>query len=96
MVFPDGRLPSRRWRPVVLALACFGILRVVAWALAQDHIDGDPTLPVNPLGRLLPQPLPYVVIATAGLLLIACTVAAIISLFGRLRRSTGIERAQYQ
>ncbi len=48
LLFPDGRLPSRRWRPVAwLAGSALG-LTVVGLALAPGRIEGTPV--VNPLG----------------------------------------------
>ncbi len=94
MVFPNGRLPSRRWRPVAIGLLFAAAVSVVGQAFGPDTIGGDLDSPPNPLAHLLPGAGP--IAAAAFIWLLAATVAAIVSLVRRLRRATGVERAQYQ
>jgi hypothetical protein len=93
LLFPDGKLPSRRWRPlawlsgVVMALASLGI------TFAPGPLEGHPGVR-NPIG--LEGTPPWV--ATAGiailLLLPLCMLASASSLVMRYRRSGGEEREQ--
>ena len=93
LLFPDGKLPSRRWRPlawlsgVVMVLASLGI------TFAPGPLEGHPGVR-NPLG--LEGTPPWV--ATAGivilLLLPLCMVASALSLVLRYRHSRGEEREQ--
>jgi hypothetical protein len=39
LLFPDGRLPSRRWRPVALAIAIFGVLFVLGAMLDAQPLE---------------------------------------------------------
>ena len=87
LLFPDGKLPSRRWRPlawlsgVVMVLASLGI------TLAPGPLEGHPGVR-NPLGL---EGAPWV--ATAGivilLLLPLCMLASALSLVLRYRHSRG-------
>src|SRR5215216_6267461 len=93
LLFPDGKLPSRRWRPlawlsgVVMVLASLGI------TFAPGPLEGHPGVR-NPFG--LEGAPPWV--ATAGifilLLLPLCMLASALSLMLRYRRSGGEEREQ--
>lgn len=100
LLFPDGRLPSRRWRPVAWLAGALVIVHVLASMLAPSSypvpVDAYPGFPTvrNPLG----------IEAWAGVfafidkltdvvffLLIALTAAA---LFERMRRADAEERLQ--
>src|SRR5215216_3637873 len=93
LLFPDGKLPSRRWRPlawlsgVVMVLASLGI------TFSPGPLKGHPGVR-NPFG--LEEAPPWV--ATAGiailLLLPLCMIASALSLVMRYRRSGGEEREQ--
>jgi signal transduction histidine kinase len=50
LLFPDGRLPSRRWRPVVLALAVAAVGFVAAAVLRPGPFEAPFDRVVNPLG----------------------------------------------
>ena len=94
LLFPDGRLPSRRWRPA-LWLALAGItLIVVGYALRPGPLD-DPFQSVsNPLG--VPGAFDLTDAASGfGWMFMGASVAfAAAALVVRLRRSTGYERQQ--
>ena len=86
LVFPDGRLPSRRWRPLVW---------VVVAALAVYAVDAalEPGGP-DPLGVELPSNV-YGVLVVVGIgLLIVGILGAVASVALRLWRARGQERQQ--
>jgi signal transduction histidine kinase len=89
-LFPDGRLPSPRWRPVAAAVALvFGVFLVLA---AFTPVPYDP-----PFGTV-PKPLPPMDVA--GVLLVgdyvvlATLLVAVAAVVARYRRSSGLARAQ--
>jgi hypothetical protein len=94
LLFPDGRLPSRRWRPA-LWLALTGMtLIVVGYALRPGPLD-DPFVGVsNPLGVSGAFDLMDAGTGLGWLLMGASVALAAASLVFRLRRSKGYERQQ--
>lgn len=78
LVFPEGRLPSRRWRPVVAAAAVATFLLVLAlaidaWPAARHTGDGDSPAAVG-------------VLAAAGaLVVLAAAIASLVALVRRWR-----------
>ncbi len=99
MLLPDGRLPSRRWRPVVVAALTVGLALAVVSAVAPGPLVAGSTgvnyaAPANPIGLPLLAP----VSGSAGsvlwaLGLLVLVVAASAPLV-RMRRSRGDERQQ--
>jgi hypothetical protein len=92
LLFPDGRLPGRRWR--VAAWAAGAGLVVCTVCLAVSFL-GDPAASVTAEGAN-PTPPPAVLVGAAlGLAaLVAGAVAAVASLLLRWRRARGDERQQ--
>jgi hypothetical protein len=92
LLFPDGKLPSRRWRPlawfsgVVMALASLGI------TFAPGPLEGHPG-ERNPFGL---EGHPWIGEATLGIILLlpVCILASALSLILRYRRSGGEQREQ--
>jgi len=82
LLFPDGRLPSRRWRPVVHATSAGLLVLVVAVLVTPGRIEPDVEL-VNPLGIGALGGLPLVVIDTVIVLLLGVSIVALISLVAR-------------
>jgi hypothetical protein len=94
LLFPDGRLPSRRWRPVAwlsgasIAIIC-GPGGAWSWpqrglALLESNEEGLENAP-----RLVP------LLVQAGLpLMLLCGLASVVALLVRFRRSRGVERQQ--
>jgi N-terminal 7TM region of histidine kinase len=93
LLFPTGRLLSRRWRPVAL-LATGSVLLVVLGSLFRRDLDDYPQL-VNPygIGGTVGDILD--VVTGIGWILFSISVLlAGVSLITRFRRSKGVERQQ--
>jgi hypothetical protein len=92
LLFPDGKLPSRRWRPlawfsgVVMVLASLGI------TFAPGPLEDNPGVR-NPFGL---EGAPWLAHAVFIVLLLfpLCMLASALSLVMRYRRSGGVERVQ--
>jgi hypothetical protein len=100
LLFPDGRLPSRRWLPVAILPGIGAVATVTLGALA-DTLVVDPVVEGvryridNPIGieRLGEvEDLPVFSVLT-GLLLVGI-VGAVASVVVRFHRSRGVERQQ--
>jgi signal transduction histidine kinase len=90
LLIPDGRLPSRRWRPVVWLAAAGTLLTIVGWSLDEDLYD-------FPSGHnpFVVEGLPTGALFAAGVtLMIAALLTAAASLVLRFRRAWGVERQQ--
>jgi hypothetical protein len=92
LLFPDGRLPSRRWRPLAWlsgAVIVSLILGVMVSPGPMDSLEGVR----NPFGLEGQQ---WVIVAAYAVLplLPLCMLASGLSLVLRFRRSTGEERQQ--
>jgi hypothetical protein len=94
LLFPDGRLPSRTWRPVawlsVVSIVLSGGLGA-AWtwpqrslALLESEVEGLEHAP-----RLV-----HVLVLAGGPLMLGCGLASVVALVVRFRRSRGVERQQ--
>jgi signal transduction histidine kinase len=86
LVYPDGRLPSPRWRALV-ALDAAMVVVLAASALATGNDDLGFPAP-DWIGPELTRALN----ALGGVLLIACAIGALASLWVRLRRAPDEER----
>ena len=96
LLFPDGRLPSRKWRPVAwLAGASIG-LQVIT-SMIHPNVDPGDTAYTNPLvdlsGRTTVLVLDLGLIGGVALGFVAAIVS-LISLIHRFRRSQGEKRQQ--
>jgi signal transduction histidine kinase len=92
-VFPDGRLPSPRWRRVaILAAASFAVLIVVA-LVSTDRYSERFRAVSSPLPDL-PESVVSVPFLISGLGAFAGLVAAVLALRLRFKRSSGVERLQ--
>jgi hypothetical protein len=95
LLTPDGRLPSRRWRPWAVASAVAPVMfliAVVLWPLPLDppnqHIISPLALPVAAAGILRPFRLVGVILPQLNV------VAGAIALVLRFRRARGAQRQQ--
>ena len=92
LLFPDGRLPSRRWRLLAFFSAVTIVLSSVAEGLAPGPLENQGGV-ANPFGV---EALPWLVGASYVLLplLPLCIFASAVSLVLRYRRSSGEVRQQ--
>ena len=92
LLFPDGRLPSRRWRPVAWLSAIPIVLIPLSTALALWSWRGpdllDPSTVEQGMGDL------GVLILVPYILMLGCGLACLGALLLRFRRARGIERQQ--
>ena len=94
LLFPTGKLPSRRWRPVAWAAGAGLAGWVLGNAFAPTIISAGPSSR-NPVGLTGPAGDIFKIMAVGGVLLIVTTgLAAVLSLAFRYRRARTAERAQ--
>lgn len=93
LLFPTGRLPSARWRPV--AWLAGGLLAVTALVVAFSPYD-DPPYPglANPLALPALEPVAAGLQAVLLPLLTGCALASAASVLLRYRRAQAEERQQ--
>jgi hypothetical protein len=92
LVFPSGRLPSRRWRGAV-GLFAGGLVLYLGLFVLQPGLMGD-GLPANPLGVGWAEQLLERIGPVLGLLFMLFVVLVLVSLVLRFRRARGDERQQ--
>jgi signal transduction histidine kinase len=94
LLFPDGKVPSRRWRWVPWTAAICGVLVMVSITFFPGSLEDSGFKGVqNPLGIGALEPVLEVMqISLIGIPL--CVVASAAALIGRFRRSRGVERLQ--
>ncbi len=96
VIFPDGRPPSPRWWPLVVAIVAFVTIDIAWFALTPFPTDGPPEITGlrHPLGltgdpRRLEDVLPF-----WGLLLLVLVIGSIVALVARLARADPVARRQ--
>jgi hypothetical protein len=92
LLFPDGRLPSRRWRPVAWLSGLTIVLVCIQVGLTPGPLEGLGGVR-NPIGFMVfpwMKSVPYIVIP----LFLLCMVLSVFSLVLRYRHSRGEERQQ--
>lgn len=93
LLFPDGRPPGRRWRPLLwTGLAMIGV-NVVAHAFVPGPLENHPFYD-NPLGLPLPRPLFAALGTVAFGLFVIGFFGGMTAVLVRWRRSSGDERHQ--
>jgi hypothetical protein len=92
LVFPTGRLPSRRWRAAVGVFAG-GLVLYLGLFVLQPGPMGE-GLPANPLGLDRAEQLLERIGPVLGLLFMLFVVLVLVSLVLRFRRARGDERQQ--
>ena len=95
LLFPTGKLPSRRWRPVAWAAGAGLVGWVLGNAFAPTIISASPATVPNPVGVTGAPGKIFQVMAGGSAALIAATaLAAVLSLVFRYRQAQAAERAQ--
>jgi hypothetical protein len=92
LLFPDGKLPSRRWRPLAWFSGALIALICVTFPLSPGPLGEHPEYS-NPLGQEWLSPFVDVGVFVV-LLLPLCILASALSLIFRYRRSGGEAREQ--
>lgn len=93
LLFPDGRPPSRRWRPVVWFVAGVIALTAASLAFTPGPLSDYPSIE-NPLGIEGLQPAFESLSVVAGPVALLCVLASVVSLLVRFWYSGGDEREQ--
>jgi hypothetical protein len=94
LLFPTGRLPSRRWRVVAWLAAAGMALIVTSTALAPGPIGGDPQAPANPVGLAGGKDVLRAAATIGGVAFTLAILGSVISLIVRFRRARRVERQQ--
>jgi hypothetical protein len=93
LLFPDGRLPSRRWRPAAwLAIAAMALLAL--GALRPGALSEPLTMVDSPLDLPIPRDLAVAAGAAGWLGSVLAVGIAGLGIPARLRRARGVERDQ--
>jgi hypothetical protein len=91
LLFPDGALPSRRWRPVAWVAGVGTASFVIGAAFGPELAEGNIRNPVG-IGGVAGQVLE--VLQQGIVLVIGATLASVASLVLRFRRAADVERHQ--
>jgi len=95
LLFPDGHLPSPRWRPVAWLSAVTIVVVTVVISIEPGRLEEGPIAAMsNPLGLDVARVPTLVLLAVFLPLLPLCIVVSAIALVLRFRRSRGSERQQ--
>ncbi len=102
LLFPDGRLPSRRWRPVLWAMFVVVAGGVAGQLQAGNYISGGITDALDAARVSYPNPLGFMprygwfrdLIAGIFVLALICGVLAVASVFVRRRGASAERRKQ--
>jgi len=95
LLVPDGRLRSRRWRPVVAAAAVGPVMGLVANSLLPGQLQETEVPIANPFGLDGAPGKVAAAVALTGLVLwLVSMLAALVCLVLRFRASRGTERQQ--
>lgn len=88
LLFPDGRLLSRRWRPAFV----LAVVAIVWFTIAMG--TGARPRPDLVVGEMRETPALGAALGLGALLTLSAILASVASLVARYRRSSGVERRQ--
>ena len=95
LLFPNGRLPSRRWRPVAWILILGPALNLMATAFRTGVLFEQYGVRVeNPFGIGGTGEGPWLVFIVPALIWFGAAISSVVALVRRFRRVTGEERQQ--
>ena len=95
LLFPDGRPPTPRWRPVVWIVGPVMALLAVPVAIVAWQFRGPDLLEQGPVQGKDPFTAALLGLQFLGLILLALTAAmSVAGMYVRFHRSRGVERAQ--
>ena len=95
LLFPDGQLPSRRWRPVLSAVGVAAVLILPANVIVSWPYRGAGLLAgTTPIGWDALSNALLAALGIGGLLIPLIALATALAVIVRFRRSVGIERLQ--
>jgi hypothetical protein len=94
LLFPDGHLPSPRWRHVARFAVAWYALLAVASALSTEGVSLVEAGPVAPPAVVPTHPLADALVAVLLPGQLVLLVVAVVGLVHRLRRATGRQRSQ--
>jgi len=96
LVFPDGRLPSRRWRPVAVVLGLGMVLLLLGDGLRPGRLDDPFHAASNPFGVSGMRAAASAMSDLGWVLVPIGMTFAALGLIVRLRRAHGVVRRQLQ
>ncbi|HXF73279.1 MAG TPA: hypothetical protein VNO79_11800, partial [Actinomycetota bacterium] len=99
MLFPDGRVPTARWRPVLWTMFAAAATNLVGWVVTPGPLAAGftytPRSVTNPFGAPIGwKGVIDTMTGAAGLVLFAGALLGVVALGLRYRRSSGEERQQ--
>jgi signal transduction histidine kinase len=99
LLFPDGRVPSPRWRPVLWVLVSAIAVNVLAFIVTPGPLSSGFTEIRNRIDNPLSMPLGWkpsleVIATVAGFIVFLSALLSVVALIFRFRRSRGDERQQ--
>ena len=93
LLFPDGRLPSPRWRAVAAGAVGSMALGALGFATLPGELEANLTIE-NPFALPVSRALVEAVAFGSLMVLTATVIASVVALLRRFRRSTGDEHQQ--
>jgi hypothetical protein len=93
LLFPDGHLPSPRWRPVAWLAGATLAMYVFGSAFHSEPLFNHPTI-ANPVGIVAAAPLLRIVQPVSAVLLAVIVVCSAASILIRFGRALGLQRQQ--
>ena len=94
LLFPHGRTPSHRWRPVAVLIIATGVVTALATALSPYVMDQTPFPTLRNPTAVLSKTAGRAFVDTASTVMVFVQALAVAGLVVRTRRSRGVERQQ--